>query len=204
MPEKWITRKVALYRGDCLDVLRTITSESVDAVIVDPPYGINWQSHIRAQRFPHLHNDARPFIWFLHDAFWVCRETGALLCFCIGRTQEVFRSAIETAGWKIRSQVIWDRVQHGMGDCHRAFAPQHDVMWFASKKDFRFHGRRPKSVLRHQKVGGGQLVHPTEKPVALMSDQVEYITPPPGRLGCGTSVPSACWPSGSYAALSRD
>lgn len=27
-----------LYHGDCLEVLRTLPAESVDAVITDPPY----------------------------------------------------------------------------------------------------------------------------------------------------------------------
>ena len=32
--------EVKLYLGDCLDILPTLESESVDAVITDPPYGI--------------------------------------------------------------------------------------------------------------------------------------------------------------------
>jgi DNA modification methylase len=30
--------EVELYHGDCLEVLPTIPSQSVDAVITDPPY----------------------------------------------------------------------------------------------------------------------------------------------------------------------
>ena len=29
---------ITLYHGDCLDVLRAIPDESVDAVVTDPPY----------------------------------------------------------------------------------------------------------------------------------------------------------------------
>jgi len=32
---------VTLYHGDCLDIMRNIPDKSVDAVITDPPYGIN-------------------------------------------------------------------------------------------------------------------------------------------------------------------
>ena len=34
---------VDLRLGDCLEVLREIPSQSVDAVITDPPYGVNFK-----------------------------------------------------------------------------------------------------------------------------------------------------------------
>ena len=33
---------VSLYLGDCLEYMKTMTDKSVDAVITDPPYGINY------------------------------------------------------------------------------------------------------------------------------------------------------------------
>jgi len=33
--------KMTLIQGDCLKVLPTLPSESVDLVLTDPPYGIN-------------------------------------------------------------------------------------------------------------------------------------------------------------------
>jgi site-specific DNA-methyltransferase (adenine-specific) len=41
--------KWCVVTGDCLDVLRTIPAGSVDAVVTDPPYGINYE----ASRYPH-------------------------------------------------------------------------------------------------------------------------------------------------------
>jgi site-specific DNA-methyltransferase (adenine-specific) len=41
---------VRLYLGDCLDVLPTL--EGVDAVVTDPPYGINWQPRVNHQDQP--------------------------------------------------------------------------------------------------------------------------------------------------------
>jgi len=34
---------VTLYHGDCLDVLRTLPDASVDAVVTDPPYGLEFR-----------------------------------------------------------------------------------------------------------------------------------------------------------------
>jgi len=41
---------VKLYRGDCLDVLRRLPDESVDAVVTDPPYGVGLKAKRAKQR----------------------------------------------------------------------------------------------------------------------------------------------------------
>ena len=33
---------VTLYHGDCLDVLRTLPDASVDSIVTDPPYGLEF------------------------------------------------------------------------------------------------------------------------------------------------------------------
>jgi site-specific DNA-methyltransferase (adenine-specific) len=72
--------------------------------------------------------------------------------------------AMEAAGFRIRSQLVWDRVNHGRGDLRAAFAPRHDVMWFGTKGKFAFHDGRPASVLPAPRVPAQHLVHPNEKP----------------------------------------
>jgi DNA modification methylase len=37
-----MTDRYTLYQGDCLDILPTLEPGSVDAVITDPPYGVNF------------------------------------------------------------------------------------------------------------------------------------------------------------------
>ena len=41
---------VTLYMGDCLDVMKTIPDGSIDAVVTDPPYGINLDGKRAKQR----------------------------------------------------------------------------------------------------------------------------------------------------------
>lgn len=42
MTPHYVDDTVTLYHGDCLDVLRELPDNSVDAVITDPPYGISF------------------------------------------------------------------------------------------------------------------------------------------------------------------
>jgi DNA modification methylase len=173
------TERATLIQGDCLEVMHSLSDGSVNAVITDPPYGISYQSAWRTdkkQYHPRITNDGQPFIWWLYDSFRVLKDGGALFCFCHWRTQEAFRLAIGWAGFKVCQHVIWDRDWHGMGDLQTSFAPQHDVIWQASKGRCEIRGIRPRSVLRLHRLNGSTLLHPTQKPVSLMTPLIESIT----------------------------
>lgn len=174
---------VDIHVGDCLGAMRGMGDGTVDAVVTDPPYGISYQSGWSkgGPRFDAIEGDGSPAIEFLPDAFRLLRHGGGLFVFCEWRHQEVFRKAIEAVGATVRSQCIWDRQLHGMGDLERSFAPCHDVAWFATKGEgFRFHGTRPQSVLRFDRVDAGKMVHPAEKPVALLRHIVSRLAAPGG------------------------
>ena len=65
-----IIQENTIIHGDSLTVLRQMEPESVDAIITDPPYGINYVSQTGAS----IKNDKSPFIWFLYDAFRVLKS----------------------------------------------------------------------------------------------------------------------------------
>lgn len=167
-----------LIHGDSLTVLRQMEPESVDAIITDPPYGINYVSPTGAR----IQNDTAPFIWFLYDAFRVLKPgssgRGTLVCFTRWDVQQVFIDAIRLVGFIVKSEVIWDKIQHGMGDLKSQFAPSHENIIFAVKGKFSFPGHRPKDLITHRKLPGSQMIHPTEKPVPLLADLITAVTKP--------------------------
>jgi site-specific DNA-methyltransferase (adenine-specific) len=122
------------------------------------------------------------YIWFLQHAYRVVKQDGCLISFCNTRTAETWRIAIECAGFKIRSQGVWDRGIHGMGDCRAGLAPRHDVIWMATKGRFKFPGRRLMSVLSHAREPSASTLHPTRKPVALMREIIESVVPAGGNV----------------------
>ena len=185
----------AITLGDCVEVLPKMF-DTADAIVVDPPYGINYQSAWRTDKAtwkPKVKNDTAPFTAFLPGAFAALRPVGCCFVFCRWDTAETFRAGLEAVGFSVKSQVVWDRVVHGMGDLCASFSPRHDLAWFATKgSGWRFPGKRPASVLRHQRVSGEALVHPNEKPLALMEEIVGAICPPGGVvldpcMGSGTT-----------------
>lgn len=164
-----IIQENTIIHGDSLTVLRQMEPESVDAIITDPPYGINYVSQTGAS----IKNDKSPFIWFLYDAFRVLKSGeaghGGLICFTRWDVEQTFIDAMKIAGFNVKSEVIWDKVYHGMGDTKAAFAPSHENIVFAIKGKYSFPGSRPKDLVTFPKINSSKMVHPTEKPVGLLA-----------------------------------
>jgi site-specific DNA-methyltransferase (adenine-specific) len=104
------------------------------------------------------------------------KDGGSIAVFSRWDVQEYFIMAIKCAGLAIKNVLIWDRQIHGMGDLKGNFAPQHDVILFATKGKFKIYGNRPKSVLRSKRLQGVNLVHPNEKPVDLLEQLINSLT----------------------------
>ena len=174
MRNLWLTlslKMIELLKGDCIEKMKAIPDGSIDVVLTDPPYGMNFQSN-RSKLGPRhakiQQDDSITFEW-LEYSYKVLKQSGALITFCNWQTSCQWAEHIQEAGFKIKSQVIWNRLHHGMGDLKGAFAPMHDVIWYATKGRRIFKNGRPKSVIESKRPSPSQdFGHPTCKPVSLM------------------------------------
>lgn len=163
---------IQLYKGDCIKGMQLLKEGSVDAVITDPPYGIGYESKTGVK----VKNDKRPYIWFLHEAYRVLKDGGSACVFCRWDVEQDFRRAMELAGFIVKSQIIWDKMYHGMGDTKAQWSPSHELILFGIKGKFAFPGGRPPDVLHVPKVPSAHMVHPTKKPVALIEQLISATT----------------------------
>ena len=85
---------VELHLGDCLEILPTLEANSVDTVITDPPYGLDFMG----KDWDH----GVPSVAFWKEALRVAKPGAALLAFGGTRTHHRLMVAIEDAGWEIR------------------------------------------------------------------------------------------------------
>lgn len=99
---------LTLIHGDCTKELLNMDSDSIDAVIADPPYGIDFQSDWLKKPFrkPKVANDKAPFIWFLPQAYQVLKPGGCILVFCRWDVLEAFKTAMQWAGFKVKSAIV--------------------------------------------------------------------------------------------------
>lgn len=88
-----------LFLGDNLDIIKCFPDNKIDAVVTDPPYGINflnkkWDYDV-------------PTVEFWEEVYRVLKPGGHILVFCGTRTQHRMAVNIEDAGFEIRDILSW-------------------------------------------------------------------------------------------------
>ena len=162
-----------LYNGDCYKVLDSFALQEFDTVLTDPPYGMNFQSNYGKNGPLHdkIEGDSQLDLDWIEKCFKITKVGGCIITFCEWKNSEKFRVKLESVGYVVKSQVIWDRQHHGMGDLLGSFAPQHDIIWYATKGRRTFSNGRPKSILSFKRPSNTEnFGHPTCKPVELLKE----------------------------------
>lgn len=95
-----------LYNGNMLDLLEVIDKESIDAVLTDPPYELNFMG----KGWDNSGIAFQPDTW--KKCYDVLKPGGYLLAFGGSRTFHRIACAIEDAGFEIRDTIMWI---YGMG-----------------------------------------------------------------------------------------
>lgn len=170
-----------IYNENCLDTMKHMPDNFIDCVITDPPYGISYQSARRTDKTkwkPKIANDEVPYTEWIKPCYDKLKDGGRLICFYRWDVQGEFLQAIQDAGFTVKSQIVWDKVVHGMGDLKGEFAPQHELIIYATKGRYEFSGCRPKTIYRTMRVMPELLCHPNEKPVNLMQAIIRDISEP--------------------------
>lgn len=88
-----------IIQGDNRDVLKTIADNSIDAIVTDPPYGIDflgkdWDVNTGA-------------LETYQECLRVLKPGGHILAFSAARTYHHLAITLEQAGFEIRDQIMW-------------------------------------------------------------------------------------------------
>ncbi len=94
-----------LLRGDCLVELRRIPDESVDAVVTDPPYGLDFMGK-EWDRYTPLDFEKWTERW-ARECLRILKPGGHLLAFGGSRTWHRLAAGIEDAGFEVRDSLAW-------------------------------------------------------------------------------------------------
>ena len=165
---------IELWHGDCLEVMKGMDDNSVDAVITDPPYGIGLATNYRERKrtslaecndFPPILGDDKefdptPLLRFdkviLFGANWYCHKLPI------------------SGGW-----IIWDKLDGLESKRDFGFNDNSDceLIWTNQGNSTRIIRHRWMGAMKGSE-GTERRVHPTQKPVNVMSKIILAYTNP--------------------------
>ncbi len=164
-----------LCHGDCRDVLAQLPDESIDLLLTDPPYGMNYVSPKRILPFPQMVNDdVDTAVAVLDGALALAAQKlkpdSHVYVFSSWKTYRQM-AAIVRKHFELGNVLVWVKNNWGVGDLEGGYGEQQELILFAHKGRRPLNGDAESNVLPFNRVGTNQMQHPTQKPVALL----EYL-----------------------------
>ena len=161
-----------LYQGDCLEIMGGIKDKSVDLIVTDPPYLMNYQSNRRKKedRFDKIKNDKGNYMLiqdYLEECHRIMKDNTAIYCFCSWHNIDFFKNEFEKY-FKLKNILVWNKNNHGTGDLKGSYAPKHEFILFGHKGRTLLREKRIADVIDCPKISSNKLTHPTEKPQDLL------------------------------------
>lgn len=184
---------VTLYHGDSVEVMETLDSATVDAVLTDPPYSSGGRRENARSLRKSMNRGMDDDDWIRGDAMstggfvylmrlcgiqWrrLLKPGGHALSFIDWRMSGNLGAALETADLRQHPTLVWNKGRLGMG---AVFRNQHEfIVHFSVGTPTAPQRRDVPNVLTFPPVRDGD--HPTEKPGPLLQTLLSVVCPPGG------------------------
>jgi len=175
---------IDLRLGDCLEILKTIPSESIDCLVTDPPYKIitggdsNGKNSVRPKGIlkgnRELMKTIPKFSDWLPEMFRVLKDGSQNYVMVNSSNLLKMANEIEKTGFKIQNFLIWQKnnctpSQFYMKNC------EYTLFFRKGKSKYINDIGGSKTVHSFNNIIGNKL-HPTEKPIDLMEFYIRNST----------------------------
>jgi len=174
MEEKDMSDKYEIHNMDCLEWMEEQEDESVDLIVMDPPWGIGMdtKSQLSKNSGVEYEDDLDEILYTVSfaigEAYRILKEDAHLYCFFGIRHYELFKDIVYESGFEMDDvPLIWTKGQPGAPAKGRTYPKSYETIFFAYKGkrdlntgDFNhFDFTRPKNDIR---------IHSAQKPIALL------------------------------------
>lgn len=155
--------------------IKEVADKSVDLLLTDPPYGMEYQSNRRKEKHKSIQNDNNLdwLVGWVDELKRVMKDEAHLYIFCSWHNVEVFKYIVGKQ-FNVKNILIWEKNNHGSGDLLGDYAPKYEMVLFCSNGQKKLKGGRDSNILKADKTANDN--HPTEKPINLISYLINKST----------------------------
>jgi len=169
---------VQLFCGDCLEILPTLEAGSVDAGVLDPPYGIGYKSNRptygnRTSRKPRTFGKDVIGTDWLRETYRVLKNDSVMFVFTRWDVSHIWKDAIEEVGFVVTQRLVWDKSHWGMGDLRYYGDQTEDVLFCRKGRPMMYYPKRRGNIFKTVSKAyypEGNFGHPTQKSEQLCRD----------------------------------
>lgn len=158
--KSWLDGRIIAINADCFDVMREIKDKEIDLILTDPPYGIGVDGGIGGGVYAKKSNFEKKGWDNESPENKIFEEI-----FRIGKNQIIFGANhfISKIPYDSSSWIVWDKDNgdNNFADC--------ELAWTSHKTAVRKFRWKWQGMLQQNMKDKDVKIHPTQKPVALMS-----------------------------------
>lgn len=123
--------KNEIIQGDCLEEMKSLEDNSVDLIVTDPPYGIDYQSNF-SKKFDKLENDDSLdfFEEFVKESKRVLKDDTGFYCFTRFDVYPEMYSIIDKY-FEVKNHLVLPTTHVSMGDLKASYSQNYESVIFA-------------------------------------------------------------------------
>ena len=172
-----------IYNMDCIEGMKSIKDCSIDLIVTDPPYLINYKTNYRKDKTHEfckaIENDSNPqlIIDYIEQCYRVLKENTSMYMFCSPDTVEFFKKEIQKV-FHIKNMIIWVKNNWTAGDLEAQYGKQYEVLFYVNKGRCKINGKRITDVWHFDRVAGNEQKHQNQKPIDILSRCINNSSKP--------------------------
>jgi len=136
-----LQKKIVVYHGNCLDLLKSIPDESIQLIVTSPPYNIGKEYEKKLKLDQYIEQQAM----VIKECVRTLSPRGSI-CWQVGNYVEngsiipldtILYPVFIELGLKMRNRIIW-HFEHGL-HCTRRFSGRYEtIIWFTKSSEYVF------------------------------------------------------------------
>lgn len=167
-----------IYNEDCILGMKNMESESVDLVVTDSPYLVNYKTGHRKDKTHRFNkvilndDNEQLIIDYINECYRILKNNSAMYMFCSADKVDFFKQQLEKK-FKIKNMIIWVKNNHTAGDLKGSFGRKYEIIFLVVKGKKHFNGKRLTDIWEFDRVSGKKQLHQNQKPLDLIKQCIE-------------------------------